>query len=696
MTISVVELRADASGALKGAADFERAMDRASAARAAELASAERMNAARMKEASTANQTADAIARAQAKARKAEQESILVMLGKQQAMSKEERAWQRLLGKTDAVLGAELRMQRELASARIDAANAVLTGHASMEQAYATIHRLEQRQLIDLQKIKDAHQDIAVARRRAANDNPARGFATANIAAQLQDVAVTSAMGMSPIQIALQQGTQLSMVFDQMKASGQSAASGIASAFMSVVNPMSLITIAAVAGTAALIQYFSTGKEEAKSLDVALDAHGETIRALREAYGEAASGLREYVAESRVVADALAIIDAGRLQTELKKTTDALVASGAVVESEAQRIQRQIQEMMQAFELEGDAGKKLEIDRQITKLFQQLDGADTVARSAAAGFEPLAAALDRFAESARKSAPDYIRLKEEVSKQLVLQPTNDELRTLAERLFAIIDPGVRLQSAMESTAAGIKLAGHQARSSKIDIGEFGDALRDLAGIAVPAMTDMERAQEAFRRGMAGALDANDARAVLAEYQAAMQRIQNEIDGAKVPIPTPRSNDIERWDEAGAAIDKVAGKMDQFKSRADSIGEKLFPGEYARREAHELMALLDQYGDKLDVVQRKAVEMRIDETLKAAALGMRDLGNETGRGSKYLGDMEKDARRLEDALEDAASNFLQDLFTGKDLLESIVSIGASFGEIDADQMDAICAIVIGEE
>lgn len=48
-----------------------------------------------------------------------------------------------------------------------------------------------------------------------------------------------------------------------------------------------------------------------------------------------------------------------------------------------------------------------------------------------------------------------------------------------------------------------------------------------------------------------------------------------------------------------------------------------------------------------------------------------------------------------SLEGAASNFLQDLFTGKDVLESIVAIGESFGEIDAETFEALIETVLGD-
>lgn len=84
---------------------------------------------------------------------------------------------------------------------------------------------------------------------------------TGNIAAQFQDIGVTAFMGMNPLLIALQQGTQLSAVFAQ---SGASLGSTLAGAFRQVLSPASLLTIGIVALVAVLIQY---GMEALNSAD---------------------------------------------------------------------------------------------------------------------------------------------------------------------------------------------------------------------------------------------------------------------------------------------------------------------------------------------------------------------------------------------------------------------------------------------
>lgn len=75
-------------------------------------------------------------------------------------------------------------------------------------------------------------------------------FNTANIAAQFQDVAVTAAMGMNPLTIALQQGTQLSAVLNMM----EKPLEGMVIAFKSLFNATSLWTMGIIALVAAGLQ----------------------------------------------------------------------------------------------------------------------------------------------------------------------------------------------------------------------------------------------------------------------------------------------------------------------------------------------------------------------------------------------------------------------------------------------------------
>ena len=97
----------------------------------------------------------------------------------------------------------------------------------------------------------------------------ANSMHTANIGAQGFDIGVTAAMGMNPMMIGMQQGTQLVQVMQQM-GGGKQALQGIATGFMSILNPMSLATIGIVAFGAAGIQALMSLGGETRSFDDAL------------------------------------------------------------------------------------------------------------------------------------------------------------------------------------------------------------------------------------------------------------------------------------------------------------------------------------------------------------------------------------------------------------------------------------------
>jgi uncharacterized protein (TIGR02594 family) len=192
-------------------------------------------------------------------------------------------------------------------------------GVLSTDEMTAAIQRHRQATLASIDVIKG--RNVALADQPAPG-NASGAFQTANIAAQFQDIGVTAALGMSPLQIALQQGTQLSSVLSTM----DKPVLGLVSAFRSLVSPVSLVTIGLVAASAAAIQYFMQSDSEAKKANDALDKHGELIRRLRDAYGDAAKGAREYGTESRKILTQDTADSVKNYRKILQDTSKALLA----------------------------------------------------------------------------------------------------------------------------------------------------------------------------------------------------------------------------------------------------------------------------------------------------------------------------------------------------------------------------------
>lgn len=215
--------------------------------------------------------------------------------------------------------------QYKAAVADIRTAHSV--GAISAKEMTAEIERQRRTTLASIDAIK--------GRNRALTETPdvpqqggAQAFQTANIAAQFQDIAVTSAMGMSPLQIALQQGTQLSSVITSMERPAQ----GLFAALTSLVSPVSLLTIGFVAAAAAAIQFFSSSGKEAKTLTDLVEEQAKVLERVRDLWGEAADQRSRYGRDSTISASFNLENSTNALAKRLKKEIDS-GAIGALISS---------------------------------------------------------------------------------------------------------------------------------------------------------------------------------------------------------------------------------------------------------------------------------------------------------------------------------------------------------------------------
>lgn len=105
-----------------------------------------------------------------------------------------------------------------------------------------------------------------------AKGNAAAGQ-VGNLAAQFNDIGVMLAAGQNPLQLAIQQGTQITQVIGPMGAAG--AAKALGGALRSMVSPVSLLTLGTIAGGAALFQWGMNAlkaEEDGGALEDRLDA----------------------------------------------------------------------------------------------------------------------------------------------------------------------------------------------------------------------------------------------------------------------------------------------------------------------------------------------------------------------------------------------------------------------------------------
>jgi hypothetical protein len=635
----VTELIIDARGSVAGAAQHVRA------SKEAELAS---------------NKLSDA----EEKGRIAREKSAASFMGVSSSIARVRSEYTNLQARLDPVFSAQIRQQKELERAILVTDAAVRRGVTTEQQATATISRLRDQQIRDMQRVKAAAQDL-IRVQRAANDNSSK-FATANIAAQFQDIGVTAAMGMSPLQIALQQGTQLQAVLGPMGAAG--AVRALGSAFLSLLNPVSLATMALVAAVAAAIQYF-TATDEAEESNQKIREHAQIIDGVVRAWGDALPALKSYNTEleRRIALD------------ELSRATEAYVEKQyAPVRQEMPDVRSQIA---------AGAGKLY---------IEDMDAAIRLR-------DAFQALTDAVADN--KATVEQV--------DAVINALSVSMLAASEPVQAAID---KLRDFRETIADANEKA-DPARIQKY-FAELGSAMQKWWGqYSGPFIVAWEKF-----KGFVKEFDD-----------------LNKREGAAVPIPTRRPNDIQRMDEEAAAAEraeKAQGKLtaaydrtiesarerneqlqvslkylgdysveaqaavyaQQLMNQALSDGKSLTPEQTAEinRLAQAYAELSQAIGIaraeqdlqfERDQLSRTPVEQRVYAELRNLGLDINSIeGQRIADNIRINEELERQisyAEDVRDTLKEGASSFLQDLFTGKDLMESIVRLGDRFASMNFD-------------
>lgn len=174
------------------------------------------------------------------------------------------------------------------------AAQAVARGAVSQAQADATLTALAQK----LGIAEGASQSFAAAQTQAMAGANRNAAVTSNVAAQFNDIGVMLAAGQNPFMLAIQQGTQLSQVLVQAGGGIKGATAALKAGFMAMLSPTTLLTIAIIAGGAALVQWAMNAggaADAAKEAADATDAYGDALGTVQSQFSAATSLHAEYV-----------------------------------------------------------------------------------------------------------------------------------------------------------------------------------------------------------------------------------------------------------------------------------------------------------------------------------------------------------------------------------------------------------------
>ncbi len=457
-------------------------------------------------------------------------------------------------------------------------------GAISAEEMTSAIQRERKATLDSIAVIKQ--RNSAVSNMRSGPGS----FQTANIAAQFQDIAVTSAMGMSPIQIALQQGTQLSAVFNEM-GKGRDVIKGIGAAFASIVSPVSLVTIGVIAASAALVQYISSANS-VKSIDEILEENRKKIDDVTAGYKEAKAAYEAYVQGRNVQASGDTRAD---LDTQIKSLTKDYEAAQQRIAS--------YQETLKGF---ADRSLSVEIigqSKALAELAKSAGTANTDMGRMSSSLKKMTAEgfahdnLTAWAAELQKAIDGAVKIKSEIGGLQVAKSQITDVTEATARLDAAIN-SISSEKARQEVTALIEKAKSGEQSTK----DLMTAFNKLSG----QYPDLSAARDELTSLISKFAEAQIAAAGFANTTA-----KGDL-GRKLPKPLS-SGDFDRRTNGEDSLKKRL--EDQAKALAPKKERKSSAERQAERDANAYRDLVKSAQDRID--QLKLEELLVGKTGVAA-------------------------------------------------------------------------------
>ncbi len=494
--------------------------------------------------------------------------------------------------------GKELERLRAKYSPLFAAQQSYAAGLKEIRSAHAmgAISAKEMTAAIDKQKAAFAGQIAVINKRNVAlagsNDNSATARRT-NLGYQAFDIGQGLASGMPAQMILAQQGPQIAQLYAGQGGVKSALADVTAGATMLISTFGAMPLAIAAAGTAAIV-FAKMTSSSVHTADDAVKSHAATIEAIKEAYGIAAEGLGDYVKKSQVEAAAAA-------RENLKVQQE--VAKDAVSE----------------------------FNKTLGQLFARTGGASDID----ARFKPFTDAIRDFRKSIADGDPDFARFRNQIEAVVATDPGG--LRKLADEIINNSTAAADAERRVKSAKDVISDIGKVSSDQVVGVKSLGDALKELSEIALPSLTDAQKAAAAFRKAMDAAQGSEDRATIQRQYDAARKRIDDQNptvvngDGLTVAVPTPTARpNIELEGLPGAekaaksqetaAIKAANAYRDLLKTASDRIGQVQqeidLLGKYgveadAARFKLDLLQASEDKGRSLSETQRAEIQKKVE-------------------------------------------------------------------------------------
>ena len=157
----------------------------------------------------------------------------------------------------------------------------------------------------------------------------------ANLQFQLNDIAQGLLSGTSPFTIMVQQGSQVSQALQSM-GGGLGTIKGIGSAFLGMLSPISLATMALIYLSGKAVKFFTTTEDGGKEAAKTLKEQRDLIRQVAQQWGDALPALKDYNDELQRQEDIASQLEA--VAAAIKQTKADMQAAFAGVAPDVEKV----------------------------------------------------------------------------------------------------------------------------------------------------------------------------------------------------------------------------------------------------------------------------------------------------------------------------------------------------------------------
>ncbi|WP_158972006.1 phage tail length tape measure family protein [Chachezhania sediminis] len=443
---------------------------------------------------------------------------------------------------------------------------------------------------------------------------PLAAGSVSNLTANFNDLIVMMAAGQNPLQLALQQGTQITQVIGPMGAAG--AVRALGTAFLSLLSPVNIVTLGVIAGGAALAQWaFQVDETKKKTLTFAEkvdEAAAAISRAGSAAQLASMGGLEELRSKYGEISDEVLGLSKRLFDIE-KRAAVAKVqvvlddATGPAFEAEIEKIAGAVGAALAGAGSQANAEQIAEAEREIRDLEAQI----ALARLSNRSTRDMESQLTEQRQELAALKGDIAAIGDLASELSIPPQFAAEIAEIRNALRGAIDAGdiagvadqlARMQAALAASGAtidqkvldGLTSAEDVARAlaARLKEGESnaaGIANANMVGSIAAARSEASRLADELRR-------AYDASVSLAAQGAVdLQEARIRLETAGNPVEEARQLGVLRMQQVQGVRRQDADAPEIAALDAEAIAYGNLMAEKAKVDAQRSEALKSARG-----------------------------------------------------------------------------------------------------